>query len=234
MARSTAALRLLGAAPTIEYTIESVSELGADGIRIEREVKVDVRKQRASTRLHLRADVPGKPKADVTLMVVNTAGHAYLTSPGWTGARRGKWLLMTEASAAQMGVPLDLSAPTSTPPGLDGFQVTGAIGKGTLEGTVEAEPGLKLLGLAAALKDPDTRDTLTGTFRSWVTLDPDSGQIVEMRVAGMGNLVSFTSDPALRESLEQLLSITTATVTIKQTGEPVTITVPAAQDLIKE
>lgn len=58
-------------------------------------------------------------------------------------------MLLTEASAAQMGVPLDLSAPTAIPPGPDGFRAEWSFDAETIEGTVEAEPGLKLLGLGA-------------------------------------------------------------------------------------
>lgn len=231
LARPKAALRLLRAASTIEYTIDSASAVGAYGFRVEREVKVDARKQRAFTRLHVRSDVSDKAKKDVTLMMVSTATTIFVTSPGWTGTHRGKWMLLNEASAAKAGVPLEMSAPTSTPLGLEGFQLGRALDQQTFEGTVEAEAGLKLLGLGAALKDPKLRGSLTGTFRAWVMLDPDSHEIVEMRVAGMGNKVSFTSDAALRKTVEQALSITTATLTIKQTGEPVTITMPAEKDI---
>lgn len=233
LARPKAAMRALSAASTIEYTIESASVAGAEGIRLRRDVTVDAVQQRASTRLRLRSDVSGKPKIDGTLMMVSTADTIFLTSPGWTGARRNKWMLLTEASAAEMGVPLGLSAPTSTPLGIDGLQLGRTVDKQTFEGTVEAEPGLNLLGLGAALKDPELRRSLTGTFRAWVKLDPDSQQIVELRIAGMGNTVSFTSDPALRKTMEQSLSITTAIVTIKQIGEPVTITLPAQKDVIE-
>ncbi len=231
-ARYAPALQQLKDARSVTYSVTSVIQLGTNSIRGYREVSVDASRHLASTRARIQADVPGKPKTDLTMLVVNTADAAFLTMPSWSDARKGKWMRVTQASAASMGVPLDIESPSTVPPGLDEFQATGMAADGTIEGTVDALSGLALLGMTSTLKDPEFAESLTGRMPAIVTVDPDSNAVTTVEITGKGSTVSASSSAIPAGALQQMLDLATATVTIQQTGNPVTITEPTSRDVL--
>lgn len=226
------ALRSLYQAPTVEYVVVSTVDLGGNGIRTERTVTVDGDKGVAATRLRITADVPGQAKTDLTMRIISTEDTAYVTMPDWTGPRRGKWLQMTSDSAQSMGVPLELSAPTTVPAGVEAFVAKELTEAGDIEGSVDAVPAFSLLGLSGVFKDPDLASSLIGSVPSSVTFDPTSGSIASFKVTGEGHDVETTSESLPPGTIEDLISLAEATVTIKQIGKPVEIELPARDDIL--
>jgi hypothetical protein len=225
------ALRELYQEPTVTYTITSTVRLGDNAVRTERDVSVDADKEIALTRVRLIADVPGQERTDLTMRIINTVDTAYLTMPAWTGSRRGKWMQFTPESAQSMGVPLELSRPTTVPGGVEAFAPERLSERGSITGSVDSIEAFHLLGLAGVLKDPDLASSLMGSVPASVTFD-SSGAIASFEVTGKGHDVVSTSESLPAGLLEQVLSGASATVTIKQVGKPVDIEVPADKDIL--
>lgn len=226
------ALRSLSQARTVTYVVNSHLNLGGEAIHTEREVTVDAFRKIASTRVRISVAEHGQQTSDVRLLLVNTADRAFLTMPAWTGSRRGKWMQFTEKSARAMGVPLVLSAPSAVPAGLEGFEVTGLSASGRILGTVDALAGFELLGMTGVLKDVDLVSSLTGRVPARVLVDRSSGAMTSLEVSGHGHTVVDPSGSLTPEVLDDMLPVAYSTVTIKQTGEPVDITVPTSKDIL--
>jgi hypothetical protein len=229
----TKALRSLNQAWTVTYVMNSHLNMGGEAIHTEREVTVDASREIASTRVRISVAEQGQQTTDLRLLVVNTADEAFLTMPAWTGSRRGKWMQFNEKKARKMGVQLVLSAPSPVPPGLEGFEVTGMSASGSILGTVDAVDGFVLLGMTGVFKDVDLAGSLTGRVPARLIVDRFSGTITSLEVSGHGHTVVDSSGSLPSEVLD-LLSVAYSTVTIKQIGEPVDITLPASSDILSE
>ncbi|MDV3222444.1 hypothetical protein [Intrasporangium sp.] len=228
------ALRSLYQAKTVEYVVESTVQLGENAIRTERKVTVDGDKGLALTRLRLRGEVPGQDEVDLTMRIVNTPDAAYVTMPAWTGSRRGKWMEMTNESALSMGVPLELSAPTTVPPGVEALAAEEFARGGAVRGSIDALPAFSLLGMSGIFKDPDLSSSLIGSVPASVTFDADSGAIATFTVTGKGHDVWSTSESLPPGMIEQVIDAARAKVTITKIGGRVDVSVPAAEDILKE
>lgn len=229
--RYESALSALRNADTVTYSSTSVVQLASAYSQRQSRVSVDARRRIATTRLSLHADL-GSKRTDTTVLLVNTTDAAFLTMPSWTGPRKGKWMRMTSASPESLQVPLELTDPTTLPPVLEDFEATGVRSSGAIEGTVDAPSGIRLFGLAAALKDPGVAASVTGRIPAVVTVDPASGAILKVEVVGEGHTVHATPESLPPGTLEQFLSAGSALVTIEQVGQPVTIAVPKPKDIL--